>query len=161
MSNRNQETMSGGPLYTSAQEQAMKDARAAAIGQACEKAVDPSAANSSLSSLAGTDASVYRIPMTRSLIRKLAQLSPEANRKLRDAAPAAFIGDVIPLHGSVAGMYLNGGVSFRAPDGRPAVRSEYGGRYEGQGLHLDSRYTWELQPASSGVGYTLICREAI
>lgn len=105
----------------------------------------------------------YAVRLTRSVIRRLAKLSPEADRKLRAQAPAAFIGDIVPLHSARLNPESLFGVDvcFRASDGRPAVRPEYKGVYEGRGLHLDSRYIWSIEPCGDGIGCTLVGRERV
>lgn len=159
MSDRNQETEWSAPTQA----------------QANEKPADPSSTISGYYgppsiATSGADASnaaeaieepIYYIPMMRSLIRKLATLSSEADRKLRGAAPSAFIGNVVPLYETGPGHLPMFGIAFRSPDGRPAVRAEWTGAYDGQGLHLDSYYTWEIVPCVDGIGATLVCRERV
>lgn len=91
----------------------------------------------------------YAPTLTAGLIRRLAAMSPEADKVLRAQVPGAF-SEVVDLSYAIA-------VSIE--DGRMYV--EPTGPYNGVGLHLDDRYTWEVVPAPYGLGQTLIARRSL
>lgn len=86
----------------------------------------------------------FSVLMTESLIRRLAKLSPEANRKLRQQVPDAFLGE------QATGADLLG-----------LIYPEINGAHKGMGLHLPSAYSWEIVPNQHGIGSTLIARKKL
>ena len=117
---------------------------------------------------------VYTVRLTPSAIRRLARVSPEANRKLRQQAPQAFIGDPVEFVGlSGATLELRHMVGVRnnvvvvSPQGETLVSVDgHHGAYDpdgfsGPSLHLDSSFAWEMLPDSSGVGQRLTARRIL
>lgn len=104
---------------------------------------------------ASTSEQTHRITVTTGFVRKLARLSSEADRKLREQVPEAFVGDIVNLY---ADPYVRGGV--RAVDGQGQTAIEPSTIEPG--LYLSNRYMWELVPNKyAGLGPHLVCRERI
>lgn len=86
----------------------------------------------------------FPVNLPEGAIRRLAKLSPEANRKLRQQVPDAFLGE--PVTGA---ELLN------------LVYPEISGAHKGMGLHLASAYSWEIIPLPNGTGSTLVARKKL
>ena len=99
----------------------------------------------------------YAVPMTAALVRKLAATSPEADRKLREHAPGAFVGEPVQFIDNEDGWIQE----MVAADGNSVIGIEAVGPHKGRGLHLDSRYTWEIVTGPLGIGKTLIARRVL
>jgi hypothetical protein len=85
----------------------------------------------------------YSVSLPAASIRRLARLSPEADRKLRAQVPQAFIGPLLEVAQMASVMY-----------------PELAGPYNMQGFHLSGLYTWEIVPNFRG-GSTLIARRKL
>lgn len=97
----------------------------------------------------------YLVSLPGSTIRRMAKLSPEADRKLRDQVPEAFSEVVI--------WRQTGGLFPRRIESSDGVLLDVAslGPYTGRGLYLSGRYQWEIIKNPSGIGSVLVARRSL